>query len=590
MNISIFLNKLITALSFSTEVWMSLLLGAIATVIIAYIIYKVQKKETEIHKQDHDAKLEEIKLLHQQDSEKIKVLYELILQSQRGSLGELEAEVLEQKIEVAAEQITEQDSDKAQALKAIAEKDKEEADNLLDKIAQQEHNLVEMYKLRAMNEYRNGYFAEAVKWCRKIVELEPDNFDALMQLMVNLNEADKGQEARELAIKKLDSLEQSAPDYDEKAYRLLDKIILSYDMEFESEQVEPYIYRFMELAKQQYGEQSSQMGRVYNELGRLYHMKKLYKESETSYLKSIAINEAVDKDNEPYVPLGNLAALYSDQKRHQEALALLDRTYLIISTSLGEEHPSLFYPLFYRARNYLELGRYQEAEDCFLKAKEVVINKLGTDHQTYFALMYNLNYLYFTMKRYAESETIIRELFDMEVVKYGSDSLQVGMLMQQLSLNMAKQNKFDEAEELILKALDIYKKGLPADDIKIIQARQVLAAFKAETGNYAEAQQELLELIDIVQKQNKDEALTIAIFQASLARVYQKQEQWTEAEQQYGKALSYFAETAPGNPRYADYLEKYSAVLEKLGRQEEADEYKAKAEELQAKLNPGKTK
>jgi tetratricopeptide (TPR) repeat protein len=387
MHIGIYLNKLISVLSFSTEVWMSLLLGAVVTLIIAYIIYRVQKKETIIHKQDHDAKLEEIKLLHQQDSEKIKVLYELILQSQRGSLGELEAEVLEQKIEVAAEQITEQDSDKAKALKAIADKDKSEADNLLDKIAEQEHNLLELYILRAMNEYRNGSYAEAVRWCRKIVELEPDDFDALMQLLVNLNEADNGQEAREIAIRKLDSLKPTDPEYNEKNYRLLDKIILSYDMEFESEQVEPYIFRYMELAKQKYGEQSSQMGRVYNELGRLYHMKKLYKESETSYLKSIAINEAVDKDNEPYVPLGNLAALYSDQKRHQEALALLDRTYQIISTSLGEEHPSLFYPLFYRARNYLELGRYQEAETFFLKAKDIVVNKLGTDHQTYFALI-----------------------------------------------------------------------------------------------------------------------------------------------------------------------------------------------------------
>jgi tetratricopeptide (TPR) repeat protein len=584
MQPSSFLIKLIAALSFSQEVWMSILIGAIVTVIIAYIIYRIQKKESKIHKQDHDAKLDRLEQLHRQDSEKIQVLYDLIIQSQKGSIGEIEASVLEQKIELAAEQITEQDSEHAQALKAIADKEKDKADDLLDRIAEQEHNLVEMYTLRAMNEHRSGCYSEAVKWYRKIVELEPDNFDAMMQLLLNLNEADNGQEARELAIRKLDSLNLSAPDYNEKSYRLLDKIILSFDMEFETEQVEPFIYRYMELAKQQYGEQSYQMGRAYNELGRLYHIKKMYKESEESYLKSIAIKETDDKDSEPYIPLGNLAALYCDQKRHQEALALLDRTYHFISSSLGEKHPYLFYPLFYRGRSYLDLGRYQESEDCFLKAKDIVVNKLGTDHHSYFALMYNLNYLYYTMKRYAESETIIREQLETESAKHGSDSLLYGMLLQQLSLNLGKQKKFDEAIELILKAIAIYHKNLPADDIKIIQARQVLAALNMEKGNYIEARQELLDLIDIMEKQDSGETFNMAVLQATLASVYQKQELWAEAEQHYKKALSIIVEKAHGTLRYADYMEKYSEVLSQLGRQAEAVVYKIKAEELKAKL------
>ncbi len=54
---------------------MSIVIGALVTLIIGYIIYRIQKKENTLHKQDHDARLEEIKLLHQQDSEKIKVLY-----------------------------------------------------------------------------------------------------------------------------------------------------------------------------------------------------------------------------------------------------------------------------------------------------------------------------------------------------------------------------------------------------------------------------------------------------------------------------------------------------------------------------------
>ena len=93
----------------------------------------MQKKESAIQMQEHVQRFDELKNLQQQDSEKIKVLYELMLQAQNGSLNQIESAVLEQKIELAADQIGQQDSDRAKALKAIADKQKKEADALLEK-------------------------------------------------------------------------------------------------------------------------------------------------------------------------------------------------------------------------------------------------------------------------------------------------------------------------------------------------------------------------------------------------------------------------------------------------------------------------
>jgi ABC-type nickel/cobalt efflux system permease component RcnA len=185
----VLVSKLLSAISFSSEVWMSILMGAVVTLIIAYIIYRIQKKESKIHKQDHDAKLERIEQLHLQDSEKIKVLYELIIQSQRGSIGESEAANLEQRIEDAADRINEQDSDKAQALKAIAEKDKPEADALLDKLAKYEHDLEELYNLHALNEHRHGNYNESAVWLEKLVELKPDDNEYRQRLFNDTNSA-----------------------------------------------------------------------------------------------------------------------------------------------------------------------------------------------------------------------------------------------------------------------------------------------------------------------------------------------------------------------------------------------------------------
>ena len=197
--------------------------------------------------QEHVQRFDELKNLQQQDSEKIKVLYELMLQAQNGSLNQIESAVLEQKIELAAIEIGEQDSDRAKALKAIADKQKKEADALLEKIARQEHDLAETYKLHALNEYRNGYYAEAVKWYQKILELQPDNFEALLALLSSLNRADRKKEARELSLKTLISSTLLKFLTDVQTYDLLNKLILTYDYTSEAALAEPYLDKALEL-------------------------------------------------------------------------------------------------------------------------------------------------------------------------------------------------------------------------------------------------------------------------------------------------------------------------------------------------------
>jgi tetratricopeptide (TPR) repeat protein len=80
----------------------------------------------------------------------------------------------------------------------------------------------------------------------------------------------------------------------------------------------------------------------------------------------------------------------------------------------------------------------------------------------------------------------------------------------------------------------------------------------------------------------------MTITQINLAFVYEKLERWTESEQFYLKGLSFFVEKAPDNPNYPKYLKSYAELLEKMGRQAEADECKNKADELKAKLEAEK--
>jgi len=392
MHVQILLNSWLAAFNLNLEVWLSIFIGILASLLIAYIIYRLQKKETTIHKQEHDAKLNEIRELHLQDSEKIRVLYELILQSQKGSLGEAESTVLEQQIEAAADNITDSDSDHAQALKAIADKDKDKADDLLDKIAQREHDLAEVYHLRAINEYRHGNYQEALKWCRKILELEPDNFEALADLIQNLNKTDQHNEARELALAKLNELEQEAEPDNEKAFSLLSRIISSIDTSVEPEQVGPYIFKAMELAQRVYGEQSHQVASIHKELGLYYQAKQQYQESEEALLKALASKDLSSdkaKSNHNWT-LNALGILYNELGRYQEALDCFQQCYDSTAAVLGTDHPTIIYSLLGLGTINCYLGNMTEAERCFRQAREVGINRLGKKHKLAQSSTYNL--------------------------------------------------------------------------------------------------------------------------------------------------------------------------------------------------------
>ncbi len=586
MHLETYINKLISVMSFSTEVWMSLLLGAIVTLIIAYIIYKIQKKESTIHKQDHDAKLDRLEQLHLQDSEKINVLYELIIQSQKGNIGEIEATVLEEKIEIAADQITEADSDHAQALKAIAEKDKGEADDLLDKITQREHDLVEVYNLHAMNESRNGFYYEAVKWYRKAAELEPDNSNVHINLINTLNNADMQQEARELALKMLDSLEKSGSDDPETTFNLLMGISNSYDVEFETEQLEPYILRLQEHVRQHFGEQSPQMSGVYNELGRLYHEKNQFKESEECYLKSLDIlnHSGVSNTRDSSVTTNNLATLYRATGRYQEALELLEKVKQNMTVVHGEGHLVQAFPIFNQSMIYQDLGKFKEAEDCLLKAKDLFLEKLGANHTNYIKVLQNLAGLYRDMHRYAESEAITRELLGKQAAIHGEDSIQVALLWNQLSVNLSIQYKTDEAEEALLKAIKIYDKVLSPDDTHVIIARHNMAYLYLDKGNYEKARLEWLDLLETLRQHGLDYCKETATIQVPLAGCCTKMDLWSEAEQHLRRALDFIEVKTPDNPNNVNIMELYSQILAKLGRQDEADTYKAKAEALKVRF------
>jgi tetratricopeptide (TPR) repeat protein len=445
------LNKMISALSFSSEVWMSLLLGAVVTLIIAYIIYRIQKKETIIHKQDHDAKLEEIKILHQQDSEKIRVLYELIVQSQRGSIGEAESATLEQKIEVAADLITEKDSDKAQALKAIAEKDKKEADLLLDKLSKYEHDLEELYNLHAMNEHRNGNYPDSAAWLEKLVALKPDNLEYKQRLFNDHNSAGHFDIAEKLARETITALQSDTGSDPKKLVQWLYCLGSVFIRRRNDVEAEKHLNQALELGISIYGPEHPEIYNIYNDLGIVWLSRRELAKAE-EYL-SIAQRIKTVEDDDDVVSKAfitfNLASVNMAQDKMEEALKLYEEGRELIFDRLSDDHPALTF--YYRNAGYLYYKRadFDVARDFMQKGIDIFRKKNMTTNPDYIHPLNMMGHILYHMKEYEEADKFYLEALEVLEKNQSDGFAGINQVRKYLAENYLQWGKYDKVETIL---------------------------------------------------------------------------------------------------------------------------------------------
>jgi len=242
------------------------------------------------------------------------------------------------------------------------------------------------------------------------------------------------------------------------------------------------------------------------------------------------------------------------------------------------------------ANVYSFQGNYKEAEAMYLKVIDLAASKLGKDHEHYILFRANLADMYNNLKRHDEAEAIYREILETVIRKQGEESYPAGNYLRKMGNICMGAKKYDEAALYFKKALDIYLKVLGEEHPAIVTLLAEMAVLDSERGNLAEAEQEGLQVIKLYEKAGQDNTKRMAIAKTNLGMVYNKQERYAEAEHIQKQAVGFFLQNQPDTPSCAKVLGRYALTLAKLGRQAEADEYKTKAEELQAKLDAMKTR
>jgi len=577
MQLSAFLNKLISAVSFSTEVWMSIFIGAVVTLGIGYLIYRIQKKESTLHKQDHDAKLEEIKLLHQQDSEKIKVLYELIIQSQKTNISEAETAVLEQQIEVAAEQITEQDSDKAQALKAIAEKDKEEADNLLDKIAQREHDLVEVYNLRAMNEFRAGNYLESTKWYKKVYELIPEdrgNLKSYVTVLMKAGELDKAEPFVDDAIPKL---EQEEPiDIDILFFYYYEKAAICNHKK--KPEATNWMLKGIELLIRNGRENSTEHLDALSTLATFYADIGNYTEAEK------LLRKVLQAKPENAINKHNLVHLLMSIGQYPEAEQLALEVYDSFIKEYGEEHPNTIKTLNNLALLHSELKKFNLAEKEAIKVRDIFLKNLHPESNEINLANANLANIYCEQGKYPEAEPLMQFCLEHAIRNNGRDSFQAAFALNGVGMVYTMQNLFAEGLPYISEAYNTMLKYLPQHETNMRSLARNYGHALTELGKAEEALPIYHSYLDALKQNCQDAYNETAFVCLKIAQNYGALGDEIKEEEYLRQGWQELGENPEQYRSYPKLLNALIPCLQKAGKTEEAEIFKSKAEELKTKL------
>jgi tetratricopeptide (TPR) repeat protein len=129
-----------------------------------------------------------------------------------------------------------------------------------------------------------------------------------------------------------------------------------------------------------------------NNLAILYRNQGRYDEAEPLYLETLEARRRISGDDHPHTLSSkhNLAVLYWNQGRYDEAEPLYLETLEARKRVLGDDHPDTLKSMNNLAILYVDQGRYDEAEPILIETLEIRKRVLGDDHPDTASTLYDL--------------------------------------------------------------------------------------------------------------------------------------------------------------------------------------------------------
>ena len=268
-----------------------------------------------------------------------------------------------------------------------------------------------------------------------------------------------------------------------------------------------------------------------NDLALLYDNQGRYDEAEPLYKRALAIREKALGTDHPDVArsLNDLGSLYYQQGRYVDAEPLHKRSLAISEKALGRDHRDVATSLNDLATLYQEQGRYSDAEPLYKRALAIREKALGPDHPDVALSLNNLAFLYKTQGRYADAEPLYMRSLAVKQKALGPGHPEVALALHNLADLYSAQGRYAAAEPLLKQSLAISEQALGPEHPNVALALNNLAALYSNQGRYADVEPLYKRSLAIGEKAFGPDHPHVALFMNNLAALYRTQGRYADA-------------------------------------------------------------
>jgi tetratricopeptide (TPR) repeat protein len=286
-------------------------------------------------------------------------------------------------------------------------------------------------------------------------------------------------------------------------------------------------------------------------------------------------------DEDRVISLNNLASLYYDSGRDDEAIPLYREVLRIRERTLGPQHPEVAVSLNNLASAYLATGRHADAEALYLRSLEIRQEALGADHPRVANAYNNLASLYHRQGRFEEAETLYRRALEIREREIGLEPDPSTVRLQDQAVRYQLGGQFPQAQNYYEQALTNERNISGDNSPRTASATRDLAVVHGMQGNSEASGSLFQQAIALFSGSLGDDHPEVGRTLGDLGELHRRGGRLVDAEVFHEKSLKVFERSlGPEHPEVAGALSCLVAIFEIQDRDEEASEARKRAKKI----------
>ncbi len=219
---------------------------------------------------------------------------------------------------------------------------------------------------------------------------------------------------------------------------------------------DPLLRKALAIDEEAYGKDARQVCLDLDAMGMYFIYQGKYADAEPVYKRALEISQKSGAESlDVAAAFNNLAWLYTNQRKFDEAIPLLENGLAIRRKVYGDEHPVVARNMHNLATVLISQQKFDQAQAMLTRAYKIQKSVLGIDHEDTIATMRDLAPLLSNAGKSSESEEYYRAILKADQKDGDTASAIMVADMNSLAKVLLDTSRDEEAKELLAKAREM---------------------------------------------------------------------------------------------------------------------------------------